>query len=71
MGGACGPSVRFPKEKHGFVPSRDENTENCNGKWAPSGRRLAIEARVSLRLYGDLYHSGNASNRLGIFGGVL
>ena len=66
MGGACGPSARFPKEKHGFVPSRDETSGFCNGKWASSGRRLPIGPRVSSRLYGDLQHSGEARGGLAV-----
>ena len=33
MGGPCSPSVRFPKEKHGFVPCICENSENYRGVW--------------------------------------
>ena len=47
LGGLGGPSVRFVQEMHGFVPSRDENSGFCNGKWAPAGRRDPIAPRVS------------------------
>ena len=36
-GGACCASVRFPKEKHGFVPSRDEKYWILQWKMGPSG----------------------------------
>ena len=47
MGGLCGPSVRFVHEMHGFVPSRDENSGFCNGKWASTGWSGAVRPRVS------------------------
>ena len=33
MGGPCTTSVRFPKEKHGFVPCICENSENYRAIW--------------------------------------
>ena len=45
MGGPDRPSVRFPKEKHGFVSSMYENSENYRGIWttrmAPWGGHVA------------------------------